>query len=102
MKKITGFTVVEMMVTVFIFIVLAALSVPLWEHFLVDHRLGMILTELTGAVHFTQEEAMSRAEIVSLCGSADHKTCDGRWDSGLITVIPETGQVLMFCRIFPE
>lgn len=99
MKKFTGFTVVEVMVTVFIFIVVASLSVPLWRHFLVDHRLSIILTELTGAVHFTQEEAISRARIVSLCGSANHKTCDGRWDAGLITMIPDMRKVL---RHYPE
>ncbi len=93
MKK-TGFTFIELIITLAIFLILATLSIPWWRHFIVEHRMDVFFNRVTNAIYVTRLTAISRGEMVSLCGSADLKSCDGNWQTGMITIISATKKVV--------
>lgn len=70
-----GFTLVELMVTVAIIGIVAAVAVPAMQSMIMSSRLNGAAEELTSAVQVARSEATRRNATVRLCPTGDGSTC---------------------------
>lgn len=69
--RAAGFTIVELMFTIFIAAILFAVAVPSFRQMLANNRLATQTNDMIGAVNAARSEAITRNANVSLCRAAD-------------------------------
>lgn len=84
MKKNSGFTLIELMITVAIVGVLAAVGLPSLTDFIKNDRLTGQINTLVGHLALARSEAVKRNAPVVICSSNDGASCSGDWDDGWI------------------
>ncbi len=88
----SGFTLLELMVTVAILAIGAAIAAPSYSAMLKSNRTRSVASELLAALNLARSEAARRGQWVSICKSSDGSTCAGsntQWDSGWIVFVNE-------------
>lgn len=84
-----GFTLTELMICIAVLAVLMALAVPTFKNASLPSKLRSEANSLTGDARLARSEAIKRNTTVTLCVSADGKTCGtGNWSQGWIVVAP--------------
>lgn len=66
-KRIAGFTMVELLITIAIASILMAIAVPSFNQMVVSSRLTTQANEFVSAVSFARSEAIKRNATISLC-----------------------------------
>ena len=78
-----GVSLIELMVTLAVVGILAAVAVPTMTGLIDANRLTGTSSELTASLQLARSEAVRRRSSVTICGSSDGVTCDGddwsRW-----------------------
>jgi len=81
----SGFSLVELMVTMGIAIILAAIAVPQYSNFVQTQKTVSEITSLYNDMQNARSEALKEGQTVSLCISSDQATCTGtNWSQGWI------------------
>jgi len=73
----TGFTLVELMVTVAVLAILSAIAAPSFSNLINSNRLTASANEVVAALQTARMEAIRRNSSVVLCPSVDGATCSG-------------------------
>ena len=82
-----GFTVIELMVTLAIAGILAAMAVPAFQSVFLTMRLSTYANDLVAASMLARSTAISQNAVVSMCPSSDGATCGGSgWENGYLIV----------------
>lgn len=92
-----GFSLIEVMITVFIFGILAGIAVPGMQGLIANNRAQTMTQGLRTASALAQSEAIRLRENVSVCGSnAASTACSGsaNWSGGWLVVVDGSGEVL--------
>jgi type IV fimbrial biogenesis protein FimT len=78
-RRSTGFTLVEMMVTVFIAAILMAIGIPAMRDAAANNRLTGQTNEMVAAITMARSEAITKNQLVTFCRSATDAatTCAG-------------------------
>jgi type IV fimbrial biogenesis protein FimT len=105
-----GFTLVEMMFTLFVAAVLLAIGVPAFRDIFVGAKVSTITNDLMGSVQLARSEAIKRNVPITLCrANSDGTDCDTGtdWEGGWIIAVidPATStvqQVLQHVETQPE
>lgn len=80
-----GFTLVELMVTIAVAAILAALAVPSFRDAALGSQLRAVSNDLAASSYAARSEAIKRNAVVRLCSSSNGTTCDGSdWKNGWI------------------
>lgn len=89
MKKYSGFTLIELMITLFIVGILLAVGVPSMRTFLQNNQLIATTNELVSSIHIARSEALKLNKKVTICVSADGKSCvsSEKWAQGWIVFV---------------
>ena len=89
MKKYSGFTLIELMITLFIVGILLTVGVPSMRTFLQNNQLIATTNELVSSIHIARSEALKLNKKVTICVSADGKSCvsSEKWAQGWIVFV---------------
>jgi len=88
-----GFTLVELIITLTIAGILAALAIPAMQTFILDQRLTSQANEFITDLNLVRSEAVKRGASVTLCSSVDLSGCSAstQWETGRIAFIDSDG-----------
>jgi type IV fimbrial biogenesis protein FimT len=92
MKKNSGFTLMELIVTVAVISIIMAFAIPSMTTFNQNDRMITNINTLTGHLAYARSEAVKRSQPVSLCISSNSTSCTGSsWAEGWILYIDADG-----------
>jgi len=92
-SSLSGFTLVELLVSLMIVIVLSSLAGPAFNQLIQQLRLSTASTELLAALHFTRTEAIRRNGLV------DMVAIQGDWKNGWIISNAENQQIMIHAAL---
>ncbi len=84
MKKNSGYSLIELVVTVAIVGILVGVGLPSLTDFIKNDRLSTQINLLVGHMALARSEAVKRHVPVIICSSNNQATCGGGWDDGWI------------------
>jgi type IV fimbrial biogenesis protein FimT len=88
MKKNSGFTLLELLITVALISIVTAIAIPSMTTFNQNDRLTTNINTLIGHLAYARSEAVKRSQRVSLCISNNTTACTGSsWTEGWIVYI---------------
>ena len=95
MKKNSGFTLVELMITLAIVGILLLVGVPSLKTFMQSNQLIASTNELLSALHVARSEAIKLNTRVSICDSSNGTSCGltGDWSNGWIVFVDAGGNL---------
>jgi type IV fimbrial biogenesis protein FimT len=93
MTQAQGFTLLEMLIVVFVAALLFAIGVPSFRSLLADQRASSSINELVASFRLARSEAIKTARSVTVCKSDDGATCGDagvEWEQGWIVFVNTT------------
>lgn len=84
MKHSTGFTLVELMLTLTVVGILLAVAAPSYRSFVQGNRAAAQANATLRALTYARTEAVKRAGVVTICQSGNQSSCGGTWADGWI------------------
>lgn len=88
MNRLSGFTLVEMLITVAVVAILLVIGIPSFRFVTNSNRIAAEINGLLGDMQFARSEAIKEGNPVTVCVSSDGLTCAGTavntWQSGWI------------------
>lgn len=81
-----GFSLLELLVTLFLVSIIAAIAVPAFSNIVANGRIRTEVNALFHAIHIARKESLMRRTVVSICPSSNGKDCSANldWSSGWI------------------
>ncbi len=88
----SGFTLIELMVTLAVVVVLTVLAVPSFQTMLAARRVDAAADMLVSDFRFARSESVKRTNRVTICASSNGTSCTGTgalWKDGWIVFLDE-------------
>lgn len=89
--RTTGFTLIELMVTIAVLAILTALAFPSFQGTLRSNRIATTTNELLASISMARSEAIRSTQGGGVCSSTDGKACGGDWNSGWLVWTDSNG-----------
>ena len=70
-SKYTGFTLVELMVTLLVAALVLGVGIPAFSQFIATNQMAAAVNDVTTAIHMARTEAVKRRANVTMCPSAN-------------------------------
>lgn len=84
----TGFTLLELLISIMLMALLLAIGLPALHNLVLNSRITAATDKFLSALSLARSEAIRRGQQVTMCHSADLKSCDSgnakNWDEGWI------------------
>jgi type IV fimbrial biogenesis protein FimT len=91
MKKCTGVTLLELMITISIAAILLAAGAPSFMQMLAKNRLEASSNDFVSSLNLARSEAVLRNVRTTVCRSSDGTSCGGEWEDGWIVFVDDGG-----------
>ncbi len=93
MKKQSGFTLIELMVTLVVAGILYSVAGSSLQNTVAEKQLVASANDLLSALHIARSEAIKLNRRVTICESSDGASCDttGNWEDGWIVFVDGAG-----------
>jgi len=91
-KQSCAFTLIELVVTIAVFMIVVGLAVPSMQSIIANNRSSTIANELVSSMHIARSEAVKRGTSVSVCPTSNQNftSCGNNWNLGwLVFVNPD-------------
>lgn len=89
--RTSGFSLIELLVTIAIVAILVALAFPSFQGSLRSNRVTSATNELIASISLARTEGMRNPRGAVICTSADGTSCGGTWNDGWIVWIDVNG-----------
>lgn len=76
-RAVGGFTLIELMVTIFVAAILLAIAIPSFRHLIASTTLSSTSNDLMSALKYARTEAINRGDRIAVTASSSNK-----WDDG--------------------
>lgn len=83
-SKNHGFTLVELVISIAVIGILAAIAAPNFQDALLSSRLRANANKLLSSIYLARGEAIKRNTVITLCASSNGTSCTGSWENGWI------------------
>jgi type IV fimbrial biogenesis protein FimT len=90
-KRTKGFTLIELVVTIAVMAILAAIAFPSFSDTLRSNYVSTATNEILGSLALARSEAIRSNANGAICTTADGTTCGGDWNSGWLVWINANG-----------
>ena len=95
----TGFTLLELMVAIFVAAIVLGLGVPSFQTFVQNGRMTAAANDMLAAVHMARGEAVKRRTNVTMCPSANPQAvppvCGGAIANGWVVFVDRNGDTIV-------
>ena len=95
MKKHNGLTLIELLIAVVIFGILASFAVPNFSTFVRSSQRTAAYNNMAGTINLARLEAIKRSRVVVLCASSDLNSCQAttgaNWNDGWLVFVDDDG-----------
>jgi prepilin-type N-terminal cleavage/methylation domain-containing protein len=93
---VSGFTLVELLVTIAILALLLAVGAPALTSFVSSSNSTNAVRLLSTSLAYARSEAVSRGDVVTVCGSTNGTACNvANWNSGWLVFRDTDGDALL-------
>lgn len=89
-SKSTGFSLIELLITVAVLLVLVGFGVPSFISAIKDSRVDSIISRTIGSLYLARSEAVKRSSSVTVCARATDTSCGSDWNNGWIVFVDNT------------
>jgi type IV fimbrial biogenesis protein FimT len=80
-----GFTIIELMMTIFILSIVIAIGIPAFSVTTMNNRISSQTNNLLSTLNFARSEAVKLGSNITVCGSNNLTTCNtSSWEQGWI------------------
>ena len=90
-QKFSGYTLIELMLTITILAIVTSLAVPPMQDFLTRYRNETIGRKLFDLISLSRSKAYGHGRIYTLCPSSDSESCGSDWARGALLFIDNDG-----------
>lgn len=97
LQRISGFTLIELMIVLAVAGILATIGVPAMQHMIASNRLTIETNDLITDLNLTRSEAIRSGQPATLCKSSSGKNCESKaeWHQGWIVFRDNNGNHLL-------
>lgn len=84
MLKNSGFSLIELLITLVIVMVLTMTAIPSFKHIYHASKSTAVINQVVGVTRLARNTAVTEKTTTTLCPSIDGLTCSNAWESGVI------------------
>ena len=93
-KKHTGFTLIELMVTLVVASIVLTVGIPSFKSFFLNSRMSTQANDLISSLNLARSEAIRRGTSIKVCSSNDQASCGGSWEDGWIVITADDADLI--------
>ena len=86
-RKLSGFTLLELMISLGTLGILATMSVPGLQVMVQNNAAEALMNDLARTMTMARASAVVQGRMVTMCRSMDNKGCNGEWRDGFIVFV---------------
>lgn len=91
--KQTGFTLIELMVTIAVLAILLSIGIPSYQNMVLNNRIVAQANQVVTALNYARSEAVKRAASATVCSTNGGAACAGstNWSTGWMVFADANG-----------